>query len=286
MEAFYLYIPLIFLAISTISNYIFHKIHNLPPTPWLHPQLPIIGHLYLLKKPLHRSLAKLSTKHGPIQLFRFGSRRVLVVASPSLAEECLTTNDITFANRPHLLAGKYLGYNYTSLVFAPYGDHWRNLRRVSTVEILSSYRLREFVLGSIKWYQSYSDLSSGIRAIQIYQVVSEQEISEIVEDLKSCLESDACLTHASDDFSAREACVKQKSASCVERLSGAWETSFKSCQVIKIRKSESVSCHLEFIKSASEIVILRQLGQRVKTFLVRRVVSRHLVRRVGGVSSA
>ncbi|KAJ9559896.1 hypothetical protein OSB04_005056 [Centaurea solstitialis] len=144
MEAFYLYIPLIFLAISTISNYIFHKLHNLPPTPWLHPQLPLIGHLYLLRKPLHRSLAKLSAKHGPIQLLQFGSRRVLVVSSPSLAEECLTTNDITFANRPCLLAGKYLGYNYTSLVFAPYGDHWRNLRRVSALEILSCHRLREF----------------------------------------------------------------------------------------------------------------------------------------------
>lgn len=42
------------------------------------------------------------------------------------------------------LKGKYLGYNYTSLVFAPYGDHWRNLRRVCSLEIVSSYRLREF----------------------------------------------------------------------------------------------------------------------------------------------
>ncbi|KAL8251990.1 hypothetical protein R6Q59_035683 [Mikania micrantha] len=41
----------------------------------------------------------------------------------SAAEECLTKSDILFANRPQLLAGKYLGYNYTSLVFAPYGNH-------------------------------------------------------------------------------------------------------------------------------------------------------------------
>ncbi|KAJ9559894.1 hypothetical protein OSB04_005054, partial [Centaurea solstitialis] len=104
--------------------------HNRPPLP--------------SQKTTPQVLSQTLRQTRPIQLFRFGSRRVLVVASPSLAEECLTTNDITFANRPHLLAGKYLGYNYTSLVFAPYGDHWRNLRRVSTVEILSSYRLREF----------------------------------------------------------------------------------------------------------------------------------------------
>ncbi|KAF5808949.1 putative oxidoreductase [Helianthus annuus] len=172
MEALYYYIPLIslmFLAISIFTDYFFHKLRNLPPRPWL-PPLPIIGHLYLLNKPLHRSLAKLSAKHGPIQLLQFGSRRVLVVSSPSIAEECLTKNDIVFANRPQLLAGiiffndqlthpvclflfiyfntfipgKYLGYNYTSLVFAPYGDHWRNLRRISSLEIFSSHRLTEF----------------------------------------------------------------------------------------------------------------------------------------------
>lgn len=143
MESFYFYIPLIFLVISIITDNILHRFRNLPPRPWL-PPLPIIGHLYLLKRPLHKSLAKLSAKHGPVQLLQFGSRRVLVVSSPSAAEECLTKNDIVFANRPELLAGKYLGYNYTSLVFAPYGDHWRNLRRVSALEVLSSQRLHEF----------------------------------------------------------------------------------------------------------------------------------------------
>ncbi|KAI3773732.1 hypothetical protein L1987_48263 [Smallanthus sonchifolius] len=143
MVAFYLFIPVMLLVISIFTDYFLHKLQNLPPRPWL-PPLPIIGHLYLLNKPLHRTLAKLSAKHGPIQLLQFGSRPVLVVSSPSSAEECLSKKDIVFANRPRLLAGKYLGYNYTSLVFAPYGDHWRNLRRVSSLQILSSHRLREF----------------------------------------------------------------------------------------------------------------------------------------------
>ncbi|XP_023741044.1 cytochrome P450 81Q32 [Lactuca sativa] len=144
MGAFYFYFSLTFLAISAITNYFLRKFQNLPPTPWL-PPLPIIGHLYLLKRPLHKSLAKISARYGPVQLLQIGSRRVLVVSSPSAAEECLTKNDIIFANRPRqLLAGKYLGYNYDSLVYAPYGDHWRNLRRVTTLEILSSHRLREF----------------------------------------------------------------------------------------------------------------------------------------------
>ncbi|XP_071703485.1 cytochrome P450 81Q32-like [Rutidosis leptorrhynchoides] len=143
MQFLYYVIPLLLLAISIVYEYFLHKHQNLPPRPWL-PPLPLIGHLYLINKPLHRCLANLATKHGPIQLLQFGSRRVLVVSSPSAAEECLTKNDIIFANRPRLLAGKYLGYNYTSLVFAPYGDHWRNLRRVSVTEVLSSQRLDQF----------------------------------------------------------------------------------------------------------------------------------------------
>ena len=67
-----------------------------------------------------------------------------MLSSPSLAEECFTKNDIIFANRPRLLAGKILGYNFTSLGLAPYGDHWRNLRRISAIEIFSPQRMQQF----------------------------------------------------------------------------------------------------------------------------------------------
>ncbi|MBA0585650.1 cytochrome P450 81Q32 [Gossypium raimondii] len=116
---------------------------GLPPSPAL--SLPIIGHLHLIKKPLHRTLAKLSTQHGPILFLRFGSRPVLVVSSPSATEECLSKNDTVFANRPRLLAGKHLGYDYTTLVWAPYGDHWRNLRRVASLQLLSSNRVQKYL---------------------------------------------------------------------------------------------------------------------------------------------
>uniref|UniRef100_A0A2N9J0S2 Cytochrome P450 n=1 Tax=Fagus sylvatica TaxID=28930 RepID=A0A2N9J0S2_FAGSY len=117
------------------------KNQNLPPSPF--PTFPIIGHLYLLKnKPLHRTLIHISNKYGPILLLKLGSRPVLIISSPSAAEECLSKHDIVFANRPRILAGKHLGYNHTSLVWAPYGDHWRNLRKIASLEILSSHRLQ------------------------------------------------------------------------------------------------------------------------------------------------
>ncbi|KAJ9145889.1 hypothetical protein P3X46_028217 [Hevea brasiliensis] len=114
---------------------------NLPPSP---PALPIIGHLPLLNLPLHRSLHTLSQKYGPIISLRFGSRRVMVVSSPSAVEECLTTNDIVFANRPPLTMAKFVAYNCTTIGTVSYGNHWRNLRRISTLEIFSSNRLNVF----------------------------------------------------------------------------------------------------------------------------------------------
>ncbi|GLU04195.1 hypothetical protein SLE2022_213540 [Rubroshorea leprosula] len=147
---------ILFTALYAITIHFLHKIRNRPPIPF--PTLPIIGHLHLLKKPLYRSLSKIANQHGPLLLMHFGSRRVLVVSSAEAAEECFTKNDIVFANRPHLLAGKHVGYNYTSLAWASYGDHWRNLRRISSIEILSTNRLQ---------------LLSGIRSDEIRLLVQK-----------------------------------------------------------------------------------------------------------------
>ncbi|KAJ9670577.1 hypothetical protein PVL29_026860 [Vitis rotundifolia] len=70
---------------------------------------------------------------------------VVIISSPSTFEECFTKNDIIFANRPRLLIGKYIGYNYTTIASASYGKHWRNLRRLSALEIFSSNRLNMFL---------------------------------------------------------------------------------------------------------------------------------------------
>ncbi|KAK6257273.1 hypothetical protein QUC31_000732 [Theobroma cacao] len=145
MATWFLYLPL-FLALYVFTKHFLNKIRNFPPSPL--PCLPIIGHLYLLKNPLHRTLTQISNRNGPIVLLQFGTRPVLVVSSPSAAEECFTRNDIIFANRPGLLIGKHLGYNHTSLAWAPYGENWRNLRRIASIEILSATRLQ--MLSSIR----------------------------------------------------------------------------------------------------------------------------------------
>lgn len=134
---------LFFLALKIFQSRI--RRQNLPPSP---PAIPIIGHLNLLKPPMHRTFHSLAEKYGPIIFLRFSCRPVVIVSSSSAAEECFTKNDIVFANRPKLLTGKHIAYNYTTLVHAPYGDHWRNLRRIGSIEIFSTHRLN--VLQSIR----------------------------------------------------------------------------------------------------------------------------------------
>ncbi|MBA0803187.1 hypothetical protein Gohar_013429, partial [Gossypium harknessii] len=107
--------------------------------------LPIIGHLHLLINPsLHRLFLELSKKLGPIFSLQLGSHLAVIVSSLSLVEECFTKNDIVLDNRPNLLLSKRLCYNHTTLITVPYGDYWRNLRRIYTIEIFSPNRINKF----------------------------------------------------------------------------------------------------------------------------------------------
>ncbi|CAO2830978.1 unnamed protein product [Amaranthus hypochondriacus] len=142
MEDKWLYPSLILLILPLLIIKFLIQTHKkspkLPPSPI---SLPFIGHLHLLKIPVHRTLQKLSQKHGPLISLKFGSRSVIIVSSASLAEECFTKHDIIFANRPLFLMGKYLGYNGNTMVTAPYGQNFRNLRKISLLQLLSTNRL-------------------------------------------------------------------------------------------------------------------------------------------------
>ncbi|XP_047953596.1 cytochrome P450 81Q32-like [Salvia hispanica] len=142
MEAI-LFIAILAILLLTVIHLVHHKRkrQNQPPSP---PSLPIIGHLHLLKEPMTQTLQTLSGKYGAVLSLKFGLRRVLLITSPSAAEECFTTNDVVFANRPSTLSTKHFSYNNTTLSIAPYGPLWRNLRRLAALHIFSPARVAAF----------------------------------------------------------------------------------------------------------------------------------------------
>ncbi|KFK28403.1 hypothetical protein AALP_AA8G510300 [Arabis alpina] len=82
------------------AAYLFRSRHKkkLPPSS---VGFPVIGHLHLLKEPVHRCLHDLSRNLGPVYSLWLGSRRAVIVTSASAAEEFLThQNNVVFANRP------------------------------------------------------------------------------------------------------------------------------------------------------------------------------------------
>ncbi|CAI9095152.1 OLC1v1031031C1 [Oldenlandia corymbosa var. corymbosa] len=129
---------------------------NQPPSPW---RLPIIGHLHLLKDALpHHTLRKLSQKYGDLIQLQLGEVPTIVVSSQRLAKEILRTQDATFGNRGEILAGKIIGYNCTDIACAPSGEHWRQMRKICTSELLNSKNVQSY--GSIRLQEAHNLITS------------------------------------------------------------------------------------------------------------------------------
>ncbi|KAL8232505.1 hypothetical protein R6Q57_002283 [Mikania cordata] len=135
-----LFLPVLYLLTKLTTTK--PKPLNLPPQPW---KLPFIGHLHHLSGSLpHQALANLAQKLGPIIHLQLGEIKAVVISSPDLAKQVMKTDDLSFATRPKLLCAEIVGYNYTDIAFAPYGDYWRQMRKVSILELLSAKRVESF----------------------------------------------------------------------------------------------------------------------------------------------
>lgn len=128
-----------------------------PPEPsgaW-----PIIGHLHLLRGevPVFRTLSDIADKLGPVFVIQLGMYPTLVVSHHEAVKECFSTNDKVLASRPSSAFAKIFGYNYAAFALAPYGPLWREMRKLSVLELLSNARLSNFTCVQV------SELDGGIK---------------------------------------------------------------------------------------------------------------------------
>ncbi|KAK2636612.1 hypothetical protein Ddye_031404 [Dipteronia dyeriana] len=165
-----LLIPLLLLLKKIIK----FKGNNHPPSP---PQLPIIGNLHQLGALPHQSFTKFSKKYGPVMLFKFGRIPFVIINSAEAAKEVLKVHDIDSCSRAQLTGTRKLSYNFLDVAFAPYGDYWKQMRKICVLELFSlkraqSFRfIREEEVGSLINSISQSALSSSATPVNLSEKI-------------------------------------------------------------------------------------------------------------------
>ncbi|KAL9457237.1 hypothetical protein AB3S75_006308 [Citrus x aurantiifolia] len=116
---------------------------NFPPGP---KPLPIIGNLHQLARHElpHHAITGLSKQYGPVMKLQLGQVFSVVISSAEAAKEVFKTNELKFTGKPELYVAGILSYDHQSLIFSPYNDYCKQVRKIAALELLSSKRVQSF----------------------------------------------------------------------------------------------------------------------------------------------
>ncbi|CAI9266241.1 unnamed protein product [Lactuca saligna] len=114
-----------------------------PPLPPGPKPLPYIGSIFtmLRNKPtfrwIHSMMDEMNTK---IICICLGNVHVVAVSDPQIAREFLKDKDGIFSSRPNCMSGYLTSGGYLTTVLVPMSDHWKMMRKILAIEVLSLHR--------------------------------------------------------------------------------------------------------------------------------------------------
>ncbi|KAL1804073.1 cytochrome P450 71D6 [Daucus carota subsp. sativus] len=176
---------------------------TLPPGPW---KLPVIGSLHHLigwSNLLHKTFADLALKYGmPIMHLQLGKLSFVIISSPEIAEEVLRTKEVNFAQRFQLIDAESQPYPDCSLIFAPYNDYYKHIKRISVTDLFSSTRVKSFK--SLR----EEEVGNLVEGIQDQESSMPFNISESFSLLISNIVTRSVLGHRSDYLEEFKSCLR------------------------------------------------------------------------------
>ncbi|EOA22982.1 hypothetical protein CARUB_v10003723mg [Capsella rubella] len=141
MSLWYIILAFVFFASVLIAKNTRKTKKNLPPGP---PRLPIIGNLHQLGSRPQRSMFKLSQKYGPLMSLKFGNVSAVVASTPETVKDVLKTFDVECCSRPYMTYAARVTYDLKDLAFSFYTKYWREVRKMTVVELYTAKRVKSF----------------------------------------------------------------------------------------------------------------------------------------------
>nr|BAC53891.1 cytochrome P450 [Petunia x hybrida] len=200
---------LISISIASVFFFLLKKTsrsYKLPPGP---SGLPIVGNMFDLGDLPHIKMEGMRNQYGPVMWLKIGAINTLVIQSAQAATAFFKNHDANFLERVVVEVNRVCNYLQGSLALAPYGNYWRMLRRICSMELFVHSRInnsesirRKSVDKMIQWIETHGkkEQGQGIEITRFVFLASFNMLGNLIMSKELAADPDS--TTASEFFDA------------------------------------------------------------------------------------